>query len=329
MAHHHHRLVEKGPTMATPIVAVDIDGVLLTGANRYPGNARTVRWEFPDGSTPARTIFPVAGVSAMLNRLAEHAELVWCTSWPQWAVEHLTNELHLPHIRYIDVGQSTIAFGRQVKIVRLYGATGATPVAVLDDQIGPRDLMGVEDRPTPTLLRQVNPARGLTATDVDVVIGWTTELTDGDTITVKGVIDEVFCRTGRVIGNKAALNIMVDIQHIGISRTKAFIWRRADADAAISRWEERAADAALRRRISTSAGIDMDGAERTVWAWISTGPRTWTSKDAADAISGYSHTTIIRVLRRFRTEGLITKVNNSTYRNVYAATSTLNDTTAL
>jgi hypothetical protein len=101
---------------------------------------------------------------------------VWCTSWNHLTPAWITPRLGLPTTwPNVPVRGSGVRFGHQSKLAALYTWTGRRPLAVLDDQFGGKDPTTAAQRTgdgAPTLLRPVDPYRGLCRADIDAVLAW-------------------------------------------------------------------------------------------------------------------------------------------------------------
>ena len=156
-----------------PLLLIDVDGVLsLFGFSHFP----------PAGLLPTAVdgvphlLSPHAG--ALLVRLSQTFECVWCTGWEERAEEHLPRLLGLPG------GWPHLAFD---------GAPGAGPrhwkLGAIESHAGPdRPLAWVDDafdascddwaaaRPAPTLLVRTDPATGLRDEHVTRLERWARRL---------------------------------------------------------------------------------------------------------------------------------------------------------
>ncbi|MBM0274006.1 hypothetical protein JM949_00275 [Micromonospora sp. STR1s_6] len=169
---------------ARPVVAIDVDGVL------NPDDPRTARQlgyhphrydgPAPSGQHVSGEVWLHPDHGTWLRELALNADLVWCTSWGAIAATWIGPRLGLPvDLQVIDVGQSGVRFGRQLKLAGLYRAIGGRPVAVLDDTFGGRDGSEAADRTArgkATLLVPVDGVTGLQRGHIDQVLNWLSRL---------------------------------------------------------------------------------------------------------------------------------------------------------
>jgi HAD domain in Swiss Army Knife RNA repair proteins len=151
-----------------PILFVDIDGVIsLYGFDRAappPG-----RFHLVDGIP--HWIGERSG--AHLARLAPHFELVWASGWEERANEHLPFVLglagELPTLSF----DATKTFGEaHWKIAAVDSYAQDRPAAWIDDSLDERCHAWAQSRPHPTLLVQTEPAVGMTAGHVEMLIRW-------------------------------------------------------------------------------------------------------------------------------------------------------------
>ncbi|RSM65107.1 hypothetical protein DMB66_17680 [Actinoplanes sp. ATCC 53533] len=166
---------------ASPVVAVDVDGVLNPGAgpaseqfgyrpHRYDGPS-------PAGEHVTGTLWLHPQHGDWLRELTSRGVLlVWNTSWGPLAASRIGPRLGLPaDLPVIEHRYHGVTWGRQGKLVGLYAWTGARPVAVLDDEHGGKDLDHAQQRTAegiPTLLVPVDGYTGLRRHDIDQVHAW-------------------------------------------------------------------------------------------------------------------------------------------------------------
>ncbi|MGC4864673.1 hypothetical protein ACLQ3B_04460 [Micromonospora sp. DT53] len=171
------------PTLA-PIVAVDVDGVLNpddpTHATALGYQTHRYDGPGPDGRHVTGTVWLHPEHGQWLRELANHALPVWCTSWNHLAAEWIAPRLGLPATwPHVPVQAGGIRFGHQSKLGPLYAWAARRPLAVLDDEFGGKDRFAADLRTAggaPTLLRPVNPCRGLRRADIDAVLTWLRQL---------------------------------------------------------------------------------------------------------------------------------------------------------
>ncbi len=168
----------------TPLIAVDVDGVLNPN---HPDLAVRLgyqphRYNGPDpyGRPVTGTVWLHPAHGAWLRELAAHAQPVWCTSWNQLAATWIAPRLGLPDTwLHVPVTGSGVRFGHQTKLAAVYAWAGRRPLAMLDDEFGGKDPYTAHQRTAagaPTLLRPVDPSRGLCRADIDAVLAWLRQL---------------------------------------------------------------------------------------------------------------------------------------------------------
>jgi hypothetical protein len=156
-----------------PILLVDIDGVLsLFGFS--PDNRPDGSWLTVDGIAH----YLSAGGGELLQDLAGHYELVWCSGWEEKANEYLPHALGLPgELPFISFDRSPGQTGSHWKLAAIDAHVGPDrPVAWIDDALDERCDDWVAARAGPTLLVRVEPATGLTVAEVERLNVWAAEL---------------------------------------------------------------------------------------------------------------------------------------------------------
>jgi hypothetical protein len=157
----------RAPRTERPLLLVDVDGVLsLFG----PGVDR-------EKCTPAL----VEGIphwlsrraAALLGRLAERYECVWCTGWEDRADGHLPHLLGLPagwpHVVFRDRPEDAAHW--KLRAIDAH-AGRERPAAWIDDAHDERCHRWAAERPGPTLLVTTDPAVGLTDAQADQLAAW-------------------------------------------------------------------------------------------------------------------------------------------------------------
>lgn len=109
----------------------------------------------------------------LLGQLAEETglELAWVTKWGELANRHLAPRLGLPSLPVIDFDHGDPAW--KFPVVLAYAA--GRPLAWLDDELsvlGDRAAFLAQRGVAPTLLRDVDPMRGLHLDDLRAVRRW-------------------------------------------------------------------------------------------------------------------------------------------------------------
>jgi HAD domain in Swiss Army Knife RNA repair proteins len=150
----------QGPSR--PLLMVDIDGVIsLFGAPPDGGGGSREGGSFH--SIEGIPHFLSATAAAHLLALAGPFELVWASGWEERANEHL------PHLLGLPKGLPFLRFERSVgrsnahwKLDAIGTYAAGRPLAWIDDAFNPACHRWALERPSPTLLVQTDPQRGLT-----------------------------------------------------------------------------------------------------------------------------------------------------------------------
>lgn len=158
-----------------PILAVDVDGVVLLLGEEDPGCSSLVRSELIEGM-----MHRVSLSSGMaLRRLAEEFDLVWATGWEGRANQHFPRLLgipELPHLRF----DGAARFGSaHWKMPALEAWSRDRPLAWIDDNHDDACHAWARRRETPTLLVTVRPNRGLETEQVEILLAWARALKRG------------------------------------------------------------------------------------------------------------------------------------------------------
>jgi hypothetical protein len=158
-----------------PILFVDIDGVIsLFGFDRAappPGRLQTV-----DGMP--HWIGERSG--AHLVRLAPRFELVWASGWEERANEHLPHMLELPaELPTLSFDELKVFGEAHWKIAAVDAYASGRPAAWIDDSLDERCHAWARGRPEPTLLVETDPAVGITAEHVEILLAWADRIEQG------------------------------------------------------------------------------------------------------------------------------------------------------
>ena len=161
------RAATPGPS-SRPLLMVDIDGVisLFVGAGGEPASGSF-------HSIEGIPHFLSATAAAHLLDLGEHFELVWASGWEERADDHL------PHLLGLPAGIPFLRFDREVgrsnahwKLDAIERHAGARPLAWIDDALDADCHAWARRREAPTLLVETDPRAGLTAREVELLMGW-------------------------------------------------------------------------------------------------------------------------------------------------------------
>ena len=155
--------------MDRPLLLVDVDGVIsLFGFD--PSNPPAGRFEIVDGIAH----FLSATAGEHLRRLSGEFDLAWCTGWEEKANEYLPLALglptELPLVPFDDCDRPPSAHWKVAAIDAWVGSS--TPLAWVDDAHDHRCHTWAQARSAPTLLVGTEPALGLTAEHVELLLEW-------------------------------------------------------------------------------------------------------------------------------------------------------------
>ncbi|WP_405435434.1 hypothetical protein OG373_02380 [Streptomyces avidinii] len=148
-----------------PLLYLDVDGPLIPfGAGPYPCG--------DDANPLLARIDPALG-----PRLAAlPCALVWATTWMAEANECVAPRLGLPELPVVAWPEPSDEDGRggiHWKTPALVAHAAGRPFIWVDDEITAADRTWVADRhPDRALLHRVDPGRGLTGSDLDVLRTW-------------------------------------------------------------------------------------------------------------------------------------------------------------
>ncbi|MFL5897537.1 MAG: hypothetical protein ACJ76D_03610 [Solirubrobacterales bacterium] len=154
-----------------PILAVDIDGVLLLFGFEEPPQWPAAEMALVGGamhciSRPA---------SERLRKLAGSFEVVWATGWEGRSSE-IASRLDLPEFPFL-VFDGAARFGSaHWKTAPLEEYARGRPLAWLDDSLEDRCYEWARSRPEPTLLVEVESHLGLQEVHVEALAAWAKSL---------------------------------------------------------------------------------------------------------------------------------------------------------
>lgn len=162
----------------TPLVLVDVDGVLNPSLSRTEGYRR--HWVFPGGIAHRLLLNP--GHGPMLLELAEasRAELVWATYWRARANTWIAPRIGLPHLRFVPVPPRWRSRTRSApgiwKARHVAAWAGRTPFVWLEDDPTVAGYLAEKPDLGQYLVIKIDPAIGLTRHDLDTANIWLHDL---------------------------------------------------------------------------------------------------------------------------------------------------------
>jgi hypothetical protein len=159
-------------TQAKPLLLLDVDGVLCPIG---PGPGEPMCTLLVDE-------FPVTFSEQLPSRLANLSRrftLVWATAWEHDANRSLAPVLGLPELPLILFAGRSSRPGRTWKLAAVRRFVGDRPTAWVDDEFGLDAHAWAKRRPAPTLLLDINPARGLAEVHVEALVGFADRLAAG------------------------------------------------------------------------------------------------------------------------------------------------------
>jgi hypothetical protein len=151
-----------------PLLAVDVDGVVVLLGGDGEGAPGSVRFELIDEM--AHRVSITAG--ECLRRLSDHFELVWATGWQERANDHFPELLGLPRLSYVDFDDAARFGSAHWKIEPLDAYAKGRPLAWVDDNFDDICFAWAAAREAPTLLVPVDPRLGLRDQEADTLVTW-------------------------------------------------------------------------------------------------------------------------------------------------------------
>jgi hypothetical protein len=154
---------------ARPLLFLDVDGVLSPFPD-CPEGYREYAF-FPENEEPVR-LAEIHGT--WLRELAAGFDLAWATGWGAEA-----NRILCPHFGLRELPVVTlppVPFEPRVKVPGVASFAGDRPAAWADDIVTSEARAWAERRRAPTLLVEVDSARGLERSHVDELLGWAAQI---------------------------------------------------------------------------------------------------------------------------------------------------------
>jgi len=154
--------------MSRPLLAVDVDGVIVLLGEEDPGGHTAMRLELIDGMMHRVSL----EAGDRLRRLAERYELVWASGWEERANEHFPRLLDIPKLPHIGFHGKARFGSAHWKLGPLEAFSQGRPVAWIDDNFDDACHAWAKERIAPTLLVPVEPHRGLEEAHVEALVAW-------------------------------------------------------------------------------------------------------------------------------------------------------------
>jgi hypothetical protein len=153
-----------------PLLLVDVDGVL----NPW------LALECPDGFHeysffPGERVLLSEGHGDLLRSLATSFELVWATAWEHKANRFICPVIALPELPVIEFPLAGPDYLFR-KLPAVIDYVGERPFAWIDDEHQPDHYVWARERRAPTLLVDIDPAEGFTASVAAHLAEWAATL---------------------------------------------------------------------------------------------------------------------------------------------------------
>ncbi|MDA0142562.1 HAD domain-containing protein [Solirubrobacter deserti] len=149
-----------------PLLLLDVDGVVCPLGDAAPD-------QVPIASTHV-SLSHHRLLPGWLAELAKVFELVWATTWEHDANELLAPLLGLPDLPVIQFAGTVVGPGETVKLPAIRRFVDDRAFAWVDDRLGVDATAWGAHRLAPTLLRDIDPASGLTRCDIDGLLAFAT-----------------------------------------------------------------------------------------------------------------------------------------------------------
>ena len=154
-----------------PILAVDIDGVLLLMGFEEPPRWPVAELALIDGALHYLSL----EAGERLRRLSECFQIVWASGWERQSNE-LSRRLELPDYPFLTFGGAARFGTADWKTAQLQRYAGDRPLAWVDDSLDDRCYRWARERRGPTLLVEIDPQVGLQDVHVEALEAWSRSL---------------------------------------------------------------------------------------------------------------------------------------------------------
>jgi hypothetical protein len=169
------RVRPKRPQTDLPLLAVDIDGVLLLFGFEDPPQWPAAEVALIGGSMHCISL----EAAERLRSLTERFEIVWATGWEGRSGD-LGRRLDLPDFPFLTFKGAARFGSAHWKTEPLEEYAEGRPLAWLDDSLDERCYAWARSRPEPTLLVEVESHLGLQDVHVEALNAWARSLAAED-----------------------------------------------------------------------------------------------------------------------------------------------------
>jgi hypothetical protein len=154
-----------------PILAVDIDGVLLLMGFEEPP-----RWPVAELALIGGALHYLSlEAGERLRRLSKCFQIVWASGWERQSNE-LSRQLELPDFPFLTFGGAARFGSADWKTGQLQRYAGDRPLAWVDDSLADRCYQWARERSGPTLLIEIDSRKGLQEVHVEALEAWSRSL---------------------------------------------------------------------------------------------------------------------------------------------------------
>jgi hypothetical protein len=154
--------------MSSPILAVDVDGVISLFGFDEPPNGSEARFELVDGMVHCISL----AAGERLRRLAQHYDLVWASGWEDKANYYLPNLLGIPELPYLTFDGAARFGSAHWKLEPLDEYGEGRPIAWIDDSFDGSCYEWAQSRAEPTLLVPTESHLGLEEAQAEALMAW-------------------------------------------------------------------------------------------------------------------------------------------------------------